>query len=42
VARAFSGWTIYDLNKYAEFQFNPQGHDRKEKVVLGHTLAVTA
>jgi uncharacterized protein (DUF1800 family) len=38
VARAFSGWTIYDLNAYAEFQFNPAGHDRKEKIVLGHTL----
>src|SRR5215813_914382 len=39
VARAFSGWTIYDQAKYAEFQFNPAGHDRKEKIVLGHTLA---
>jgi uncharacterized protein (DUF1800 family) len=38
VARAFSGWTIYDTGKYSEFQFNPAGHDRKEKVVLGHTL----
>ena len=38
VARAFSGWTIYDQNKYAEFQFNPAWHDRKEKVILGHTL----
>jgi uncharacterized protein (DUF1800 family) len=38
VARAFSGWTIYDLNKYAEFQFNAAGHDRKEKSILGHTL----
>jgi uncharacterized protein (DUF1800 family) len=38
VARAFSGWTIYDVQKYAEFQFNPNGHDRKEKIVLGHTL----
>ena len=38
VARAFTGWTIYDLNKYAEYQFNPGSHDRKEKVVLGHTL----
>src|SRR6266436_1940058 len=38
VARAFSGWTIYDLQKFAEFQFNPAGHDRKEKVVLGHTI----
>jgi uncharacterized protein (DUF1800 family) len=38
VARAFTGWTIYDPQKYAEFQFNPGSHDRKEKVVLGHTL----
>jgi uncharacterized protein (DUF1800 family) len=38
VARAFSGWSIYDIQKYAEFQFNPATHDRKEKVVLGHTL----
>lgn len=38
VARAFTGWTIFDLAKYAEFQFNPAMHDRKEKIVLGHTL----
>ncbi|HEY1303977.1 MAG TPA: DUF1800 domain-containing protein [Vicinamibacterales bacterium] len=38
VARAFSGWTIYDTQRYSEFQFNPAAHDRKEKVVLGHTL----
>jgi len=38
VARAFSGWSIYDISKYAEFQFNPASHDRKAKVVLGHTL----
>jgi uncharacterized protein (DUF1800 family) len=38
VARAFSGWSIYDTAKYAEFQFNPANHDRKEKHVLGHTL----
>jgi uncharacterized protein (DUF1800 family) len=38
VARAFSGWTIYDPGKYGEFQFNPAGHDRKEKVILGRTL----
>ena len=38
VARAFSGWTIYDIARYAEFQFNPATHDRKEKIVLGHTL----
>jgi len=38
VARAFSGWSIYDIAKYAEFQFNPASHDRKEKVILGHTI----
>ena len=38
VARAFTGWTIYDVNRIAEFQFNPAFHDRKEKVVLGHTI----
>src|SRR5215471_769194 len=38
VARAFSGWTIYDPQKFAEFQFNPANHDRKEKIILGHTL----
>jgi uncharacterized protein (DUF1800 family) len=35
VARAFTGWTIFDPNRYGEFQFNPQMHDRGEKVVLG-------
>ena len=38
VARAFTGWTIYDQAKYAEFQFNSPFHDRKEKVILGHVL----
>src|SRR5213594_2631190 len=38
VARIFTGWTIYDQAKYAEFQFNSPFHDRKEKVILGHTL----
>src|SRR5215831_7032315 len=38
VARAFTGWTIFDQPKYAEFQFNSPFHDRKEKVILGHTL----
>jgi uncharacterized protein (DUF1800 family) len=38
VARALSGWSIYDTATYAEFQFNPASHDRKEKVILGHTL----
>ena len=38
VARAFTGWTIYDVNRFAEFQFNPAMHDRKEKIVLGRTI----
>jgi uncharacterized protein (DUF1800 family) len=38
VARAFTGWTIYDQQRFAEFQFNPAVHDRKEKRVLGHVL----
>jgi len=38
VARAFTGWTIYDVNRIAEFQFNPAFHDRKEKIVLGHSI----
>jgi uncharacterized protein (DUF1800 family) len=38
VARAFTGWTIYDPQRFAEFQFNPATHDRKEKAILGHTL----
>ena len=35
VARAFTGWTIFDPQRYGEYQFNPQMHDRAEKVVLG-------
>ena len=35
VARAFTGWTIFDQARYGEFQFNPVMHDRGEKVVLG-------
>jgi uncharacterized protein (DUF1800 family) len=38
VARAFTGWTIYDVNRIAEFQFNPAIHDRKEKIVLGQKI----
>ena len=37
-ARAFTGWTIFDPNRYGEFHFNPQIHDRGDKVVLGLTL----
>jgi len=38
VARAFTGWTIHEPNRYGEFYFNPAMHDREEKVVLGHTI----
>ena len=38
VARRFTGWTIYDPQRFAEFQFNPAVHDRKEKIVLGHDI----
>ena len=38
-ARAFSGWTIYDPQKFAEFQFHPAVHDRKEKAFLGHAIS---
>jgi uncharacterized protein (DUF1800 family) len=38
VARAFTGWTIFEPARYGEFQFNPAMHDRGEKVVLGHTF----
>ena len=37
-ARAFTGWTIFDPNRFGEFQFNPAMHDRAEKVVLGLKL----
>jgi uncharacterized protein (DUF1800 family) len=38
VARAFTGWTIFDPQRYGEFEFNPQMHDRAEKVILGQTF----
>jgi uncharacterized protein (DUF1800 family) len=38
VARAFSGWTVFDPQRVGEFQFNPGGHDRKEKIILEHKL----
>ena len=31
VARAFTGWTIFDPNRYGEFQFNPAMHDRERE-----------
>ena len=38
VARAFSGWTVFDPQRVGEFQFNPGGHDRKEKIILERKL----
>jgi uncharacterized protein (DUF1800 family) len=35
VARAFTGWTIRDPRRGAEFYFNRNFHDRGEKIVLG-------
>jgi uncharacterized protein (DUF1800 family) len=39
VARAFTGWTIHEPDRYGEFFFNPAMHDREEKIVLGQTLS---
>jgi uncharacterized protein (DUF1800 family) len=38
VARVFTGWTIYDVARTGEYQFNPANHDREEKVVLGRVF----
>ena len=38
VARAFTGWTVVEPNRYAEFNFNGNSHDRREKLVLDHRL----
>jgi uncharacterized protein (DUF1800 family) len=38
VARAFTGWTVVEPNRYAEFAFTGPWHDRKEKVILERTL----
>jgi len=35
VARCFTGWTIKQPQRAAEFEFNPRMHDDGEKVVLG-------
>ncbi len=35
VAKAFTGWTVFDVTRIGEFQFNPQNHDRGEKQILG-------
>jgi len=38
VARAFTGWTVFEPQRVAEFQFNPGFHDRKEKIILERKL----
>ena len=35
VARCFTGWTIKQPQRVAEFEFNPRMHDDGEKTVLG-------
>ncbi len=35
VARCFTGWTIRQPQRAAEFEFNPRMHDAGEKTVLG-------
>jgi uncharacterized protein (DUF1800 family) len=35
VARCFTGWTIQQPQRVAEFEFNPRMHDQGEKTVLG-------
>jgi len=38
VARVFTGWTIFDVSRVGEFQFDPSKHDRNEKKVLGEVF----
>jgi uncharacterized protein (DUF1800 family) len=38
VARVFTGWTIFDVARVGEFQFDPARHDRAEKKVLGQVI----
>jgi uncharacterized protein (DUF1800 family) len=38
MARVFTGWSIFDVSRVGEFQFNPAYHDRNEKTVLGKTF----
>ncbi|RPH63949.1 MAG: DUF1800 domain-containing protein [Acidobacteria bacterium] len=38
VARVFTGWTIDQPRRGAEFRFDARLHDNREKVVLGHTI----
>lgn len=41
VARCFTGWTIEDrfLRARGHFRFDPERHDKRKKVVLGHQIA---
>jgi uncharacterized protein (DUF1800 family) len=38
VARVFTGWSIHDVSRVGEFQFNPAYHDRNEKKVLDQSF----
>jgi uncharacterized protein (DUF1800 family) len=38
VARAFTGWTIYQPRMGGNFVFDSKIHDRGQKVVLGHVI----
>jgi uncharacterized protein (DUF1800 family) len=38
VARCFTGWTIKQPQRMAEFEFNPKMHDVGEKIVLGERI----
>jgi uncharacterized protein (DUF1800 family) len=38
VARCFTGWTIKQPQRVAEFEFNPKMHDDGEKTVLGERI----
>ncbi|MDQ3697301.1 MAG: DUF1800 domain-containing protein [Gemmatimonadota bacterium] len=38
VARAFTGWSIEDPRRSADFVFRPQAHDAGQKRVLGNAL----
>lgn len=39
VARCFTGWTVREPQKQAEFAFNPRMHDEGEKTVLGTRIS---
>jgi uncharacterized protein (DUF1800 family) len=40
VARCFTGWTLLEPRRGGGFSYNDTMHDKGEKVVLGHVIAV--